>query len=142
MSSPVLFILEFPPGYLKHQTEIYKQQLPCGAKMCSDTCPRTLSVPRSEQFSESFFELRGTDNVQGQISEHIFAPNGDYCLHIPSNLFCNARSFENWGIFSDIPQFQLGNIRSSDMFKPIARERKYLMDYVSPNQWTNANPAF
>ena len=22
----------------------------------------------------------GTDNVRGQISEHIFAPNGDYCL--------------------------------------------------------------
>ena len=44
-------------------------------------------------------ELRGTDNVQGQISEHIFAP------YYPSNLFPNARSFENWGIFSDIPQF-------------------------------------
>ena len=40
-------------------------------------------------------ELRGTDNVQGQISEHIFAPNGDYCLYYPSNLFRNARSFEN-----------------------------------------------
>ena len=24
--------------------------------------------------------LLGTDNVRGQISEHIFAPNGDYCL--------------------------------------------------------------
>ena len=24
--------------------------------------------------------LLGTDNVCGQISEHIFAPNGDYCL--------------------------------------------------------------
>jgi len=33
-------------------------------------------------------------------------------------------------IFSDIPQFQLGNIRSCDVFKPfIARERKHLMDY-------------
>ena len=50
-------------------------------------------------------ELRGTDNVQGQISEHIFNPNGDYCLYYPSNLFRNVRSFENWGIFSDIPQF-------------------------------------
>ena len=39
------------------------------------------------------------DNVQGQISEHIFAPNGDYCLYYPSNLFRNACSFENWGIF-------------------------------------------
>ena len=24
--------------------------------------------------------LLGTDNVRGQISEHIFASNGDYCL--------------------------------------------------------------
>ena len=37
-------------------------------------------------------ELRGTDNVQGQISDHIFAPNGDYCIYYPSNLFRNARS--------------------------------------------------
>ena len=26
--------------------------------------------------------LLGTDNVRGQISEHIFTPNGDYCLYI------------------------------------------------------------
>ena len=26
--------------------------------------------------------LLGTDNVRGRISEHIFAPNGDYCLYI------------------------------------------------------------
>ena len=32
-------------------------------------------------------------------------------------------------IISDIPQFKLGNIRSRDVFRPIARERKYLMDY-------------
>ena len=25
--------------------------------------------------------LLGTDNVRGQISEHIFSPNGDYCLY-------------------------------------------------------------
>ena len=48
-------------------------------------------------------ELRGRDNVQGQISEHIFAPNGDYCLYYPSNLFRNARSVENWGIFNNYP---------------------------------------
>ena len=46
-------------------------------------------------------ELRGTDNVQGQISEPIFAPNGDCCLYYPSNLYRNARSFENWGIFNN-----------------------------------------
>ena len=53
--------------------------------------------------------LLGSDNVRGQISEHIFAPNGGYCL-------C-------------IPQFWLGNIRSHDTLRPIARERKDLMDY-------------
>ena len=35
----------------------------------------------------------------------------------------------NWGIFSDIPQFKLGNIRSRDAFRPMAREQKDLMDY-------------
>ena len=39
-------------------------------------------------------------------------------------VFCSARSFENWGIFSDIPQF-FGHVT----FRPIACERKYLMDY-------------
>ena len=43
--------------------------------------------------------------------------------------FRKARSFENWGTFSDIPQLSLGNIRSLDVLRPIARERKYLMDY-------------
>ena len=49
--------------------------------------------------------LRGTDNVQGQISEHIFAPNGSYRVYYPSNLLREARSVENWEILSDIPQF-------------------------------------
>ena len=50
-------------------------------------------------------ELRGTDNVQGQISKHVFAPNGGYCVYYSSNLFCSMCSFENWGIFLDFPQF-------------------------------------
>ena len=40
--------------------------------------------------------------VRGQISEHIFTPNGDYCLYHPSNLFRNARNFQNWGIYNNI----------------------------------------
>ena len=39
--------------------------------------------------------LLGTDNVRGQISEHIFALNEDMCC----NLFRSTRSFENWGIY-------------------------------------------
>ena len=38
------------------------------------------SFPRAKL--EENCSLLGTDNVRGQISEHIFAPNGDYCLFI------------------------------------------------------------
>ena len=37
--------------------------------------------------------------------------------------------FEIWEIYEDIPQLLLGNIQSCDAFKPIACERKYLIDY-------------
>ena len=53
-------------------------------------------------------ELRGTNNVQGRISEHILDPNRGYCVYHPSNLFRNVRSFENWGIFSIFPSFSWG----------------------------------
>ena len=43
-------------------------------------------------------ELRGTDNVQGQISEHIFAAK--------LRLLCLLSiGFKKWGISLDIPQF-------------------------------------
>ena len=57
------------------------------------------SFPRAKL--EESIELRGTGNVQGHISEHIFTPNGDYCLYI----------------------------RSRDDFRPIASKQKDLMDY-------------
>lgn len=47
-------------------------------------------------------ELPGTDNVQGQKSEHIFKSNGGYCVNHPSNIFRNARIGE---YRSDIPRF-------------------------------------
>jgi len=78
------------------------------------------SFPREKLEENS--ELRGTDNVQGQISKHIFAAQ--------LRLLCLLSiGFKNWGISSDIPQFQLGNIRPRDAFRPITRKRKYLMDY-------------
>ena len=52
-------------------------------KICLDICPLTLSVPQSSQFSATLLEkcsLLRTDNVHGQISKHIFSPNGGYCL--------------------------------------------------------------
>ena len=62
--------------------------------------PEANSFPRAKL--EENCELQETDNVQGQISEHIFATNGDYCLYYPSNLFRNARSFERGRIFKTI----------------------------------------
>ena len=46
------------------------------------------SFPRAS-LSENC-SLLGTDNVRGQISRHIFAPNGDYCLYIfaPNGGYC------------------------------------------------------
>ena len=57
---------------------------------------------------------------------YIFAPNGYYRVYYPSNLLRSSRSFENWGIFSAI---KAGDIRSRDVFRPIARERKDSIDY-------------
>ena len=53
------------------------------------------SFPRAKL--EENCELRGTDNVQGQISEHIFKAK--------LRLLCLLSiRFKNWGISSDIPQ--------------------------------------
>jgi len=88
-------------------------------KICSDICPRTLSV-----------QIMSKDEYPSTFSKS----NRGYCVYYPSDIFCNTHSFENWGIFWDIPQLQLGNIRSRDAFRPIARERKYLMDYKTWQQ--------
>ena len=79
------------------------------------------SFPRAKLVENC--ELRGTDNVQGQISEHIFASNGDYCLYYPSNLFRNARSFENWGIFNNYsPKWRW---LVADIYRAAKRRGKY-----------------
>ena len=44
-------------------------------------CSSQLSFPRAS-LSENC-SLLATDNVRGQISEHIFAPNADYLTIIP-----------------------------------------------------------
>ena len=61
------------------------------------------------------------------MSKDKFAPNGEYRVYHPSNLLRNACSLENWGIFSRISP-SWGDIRSRDVFRPMARERKDLRD--------------
>ena len=62
--------------------------------------------------------LLGTDNVRGQISLHIFAPNGGYCLFIIHQIFSLARDWSKRVTWVNIPQLKLGNIRGySPIFK-------------------------
>jgi len=92
--------------------------------ICSER--RTVFRERSSRETVSF----GEQTMSKDKYPSIFSPpNGGYCVYFSSNLFRIARSFENWGMFSNIPQFQLGHIRSRDVFRPIARQWKYLMDY-------------
>ena len=69
---------------------------------------------------EEYCELWRADNVQGQISEHISAPNGGYCVYL-SNVFLATCSFENW---------VMRRIQSRDAFRPIGCERNYVIDYI------------
>ena len=60
---------------------------------------------------------------------NIFSPQMETIVFIILQIsFRNARSFENWGISLAI-KTKLGDIRSRDVLRPIARERKDLMDY-------------
>ena len=63
------------------------------------------SFPRAKL--EENCELRGTDNVQGQISEHIFAAK--------LRLLCLLSiGFKNWGISSDAHVTRLDQSRASE----------------------------
>ena len=81
-------------------------------------------VRRHYLFREAKFW--GRDNVRGQISELIIQ------LHFPEYKLRLRRVQISRGICTPedrLDQFWLGNIQSCDVFGPIARRRKYLIDY-------------
>ena len=89
--------------------------------------PQILSVPRSEQFSESV--------AQGKLwallldLEGIFLRQVEAIVFTIFQIFLAARAVFKIGKYPRIlPSFSWG-IRSHDAFRPIASERKYLMDY-------------
>ena len=87
--------MQQPPRFLPR---LHKQRPAFDAKTSLVICPRTLFVPRREQFSENC-ENRGIDNdIQGQISKLIFVLNGAHWVYYPSIYF------ENWGKHLNIPQ--------------------------------------
>ena len=95
---------------------------------------RTVFRERSSRKTVSFPEqIMSADKCPSILSKS--NAYGGYWVYYPSNNFRNTRSFENWGIFSDILQFKVGNIRSPDAFRPIVRERRCLMDYLTLNDW-------
>jgi len=84
-----------------------------------------------ERISRTTMSSWGTNNVQGQISEHISAPNGGYRVYYPSNIFHNTSGFDNWGI-----SLRYSLVLAGGIFSHVARldqspegEQKYLMDY-------------
>ena len=77
-------------------------------------CSEKRTVPSRAKL-EVNSELRGTDNVQEQFSEHILKSNGGYFLDYPNTKIGEYHS----GIAE--------HIQSRDTFRPIACERKYLM---------------
>ena len=63
----------------------------------------------------------------------IFAPNGGYFVNYLSNLFCNAHSFENWGIFNNYsPNWRWLAV---DIYRAAKRRGKYstLATYTEVN---------
>ena len=57
-----------------------------------------------------------TVSFQGQISEHIFAPNGAYCVYYSLYIFNNTCDFENSEYRQDNGQFKLENFQKRDLF--------------------------
>ena len=87
--------------------------------MCSDICPRPLSVPKSEQFSESVenCEPRGTDNLCEQTYPSIYLHKLEAIAFNILQRFLATCTVLNIGEYnSDIPQ-------SCDTFKPIVHKR-------------------
>ena len=59
-------------------------------------CYLSVDIICSKKQTVNFEEQRMST---GQISEHIFLPNGGYCVYYPLNIFLqHTGSFEDWGI--------------------------------------------
>ena len=91
---------------------------------CSEK--RTVFQERSSRKTVSYEEQIMSKNKYPRL----FSPQMEVIVFIILQMFSATRAVLKIGEYhSDIPQFLLGNIHSRDSFRPIARERKYLMDY-------------
>ena len=67
--------------YYPAKTKVYPSDSPQFSKLTA-TLSENCSLP-------------GTDNVHGQISEHIFAPNGSYCQDNVIDVVQNLGTYDN-----------------------------------------------
>ena len=93
--------------------------------ICSEK--RTIFQERSSRKTVSYEEqIMSKDKYPS-----IFSPQMETIVFIILQIFFATHEVFKIGKYSpNIPQFQLGNIRSRDALRPIARERKDLMDYI------------
>ena len=76
-----------------------------------------LSVPRSEQFSKSIAEKTVSfeeqiifkDMLGYLISQHIFTPNGGYCVQYSLNIFTTQEVFKIREYYLSTPRCMNGN---------------------------------
>lgn len=77
---------------------------PFGGKIWLDECPWTfICSSKLINFSKAHLDnclLPGACNVCGQISRHVFAPNGGYCLHLVVMWQISGLQFVRNGYFS------------------------------------------
>ena len=95
-----------------------------------------------------YCSLLGTDNVRGQIREHIFAPGGGYCLNIyfeadrPSTCKCVLYSFHResvtWEESRQLCQKNGGDLASMETDK----EWKYLTEFIQNLAGSNHSEYF
>ena len=83
-------------------------------------------------FQERNCELRRTDNIQGQISEHIFAPDGGYCV-VPENIHTPTtegigNSEGEGGCMIDL--LSRGPVIHTDLSVDLAVQKSFLTYYV------------
>jgi len=65
-------------------------------------------IQEADTLLEEICELQGTDNVQGQIFEHIFKVKWRLLCLLSFKYFLELAQFRKLGNILDIPQFQLG----------------------------------
>jgi len=85
----------------KESVYILQRGLLNAARKYAQIFRKANSSPRAK-FEENC-ELQGTDNVQGQILEHIFKSKRGCCIYYPSNInITRIFSSFSWDIFSHV----------------------------------------